>query len=101
MLKHPIFRELKLTVGILARNPSAVIGGTVIAVMVLLAVAAPLIAPFDPVRLSLSDRLMAPGGPHFFGTDELGRDIFSRVLFGAEPWSEAMRREINEKLGTL
>lgn len=69
--------------GILARNPSAVIGGVIMAVMILLALAAPLLAPFDPVHLSLSDRLMPPGTAHYFGTDELGRDIFSRVLYGA------------------
>jgi len=80
---HPIFRELKLTLRILSRNPSAVIGGVVIAVMVLLAIGAPLLAPFDPVKLSLADRLMPPGAAHYFGTDELGRDIFSRVLYGA------------------
>lgn len=80
---HPFFRELKLTMGILARNPSAVIGGVIMAVMILLALAAPLLAPFDPVHLSLSDRLMPPGTAHYFGTDELGRDIFSRVLYGA------------------
>ena len=83
MALHPFFRELRLTLGILARNPSAVIGGVIIAVMVLLAVGAPLLAPFDPVRLSLPDRLLAPGATHYFGTDELGRDIFSRVMFGA------------------
>ncbi len=80
---HPALRELTLTLRILARNPSAVIGGIIIAVMVLLAVCAPLLAPFDPVKLSLPDRLLAPGAGHFFGTDELGRDIFTRVLYGA------------------
>ncbi|QLA16328.1 ABC transporter permease [Desulfolutivibrio sulfoxidireducens] len=81
--RHPLFRELALTLRILSHNPSAVIGGAIIAVMVLLALCAPLLAPFDPIRLSLPDRLMPPGAVHFFGTDELGRDIFSRVLFGA------------------
>jgi len=80
---HPAFRELALTVRILSRNPSAVMGGTIIAVMVFLALGAPLLAPYDPVRLSLPDRLLPPGGVHFFGTDELGRDIFTRVLYGA------------------
>ncbi|NMC49629.1 MAG: ABC transporter permease subunit [Desulfovibrio sp.] len=80
---HPALRELALTLRILARNPSAVIGGIIIAIMVLLALCAPLFAPYDPVRLSLSDRLLAPGVGHFFGTDELGRDIFTRVLYGA------------------
>ena len=51
-----------------------VFGAAGIAVMVLLAVGAPLLAPFDPVRLSLPDRLLAPGATHYFGTDELGRD---------------------------
>lgn len=80
---RPALRELALTLRILARNPSAVVGGIVIAIMVLLALCAPLLAPYDPVRLSLSDRLLAPGAAHFFGTDELGRDIFTRVLYGA------------------
>ncbi|MEF3698759.1 ABC transporter permease [Desulfolutivibrio sp.] len=81
--RHPLFRELKLTLRILSRNPSAVMGGTIIAAMVFLALFAPLLAPYDPVRLSLPERLLAPGAAHFFGTDELGRDIFTRVLFGA------------------
>ncbi|MDQ7832170.1 MAG: ABC transporter permease subunit [Desulfovibrionaceae bacterium] len=80
---HPALRELALTVRILSRNPSAVMGGTIIAAMVFLALFAPLLAPYDPVRLSLPDRLLPPGGGHFFGTDELGRDIFTRVLYGA------------------
>ncbi|HCU68354.1 MAG TPA: D,D-dipeptide ABC transporter permease, partial [Desulfomicrobium sp.] len=83
MAAHPFLRELQLTLKILSRNPSAVMGGVVIAAMVLLAVGAPLLAPHDPVKLSLGERLMAPGAAHLFGTDELGRDIFSRVLFGA------------------
>jgi peptide/nickel transport system permease protein len=80
---HPALRELSLTLRILSRNPSAVLGGIIIAAMVLLALFAPLLAPYDPVRLSLPDRLLAPGAEHLFGTDELGRDIFSRVLYGA------------------
>jgi peptide/nickel transport system permease protein len=81
--RHPFFRELTLTLRILSRNPSAVMGGTIIAAMVLLALFAPLLAPYDPVKLALPERLLAPGADHFFGTDELGRDIFTRVLFGA------------------
>nr|WP_249115229.1 ABC transporter permease subunit [Desulfolutivibrio sulfodismutans] len=67
----------------MSRNPSAVMGGTIIAAMVFLALFAPLLAPYDPVKLALPERLLAPGAAHFFGTDELGRDIFSRVLYGA------------------
>ncbi|MDY0276003.1 MAG: ABC transporter permease subunit [Desulfomicrobium sp.] len=76
-------RELGLTLRILSRNPSAVLGGMIIMTMAFLALAAPFIAPYDPIMLSLPDRLQSPGSAHFFGTDELGRDIFSRILYGA------------------
>lgn len=76
-------RELGLTLRILSRNPSAVLGGLIIMTMAFLALAAPFIAPYDPIMLSLPDRLQSPGSAHFFGTDELGRDIFSRILYGA------------------
>ena len=76
-------RELGLTLRILSRNPSAVLGGMIIMTMAFLALAAPFIAPYDPIVLSLPDRLQSPGSAHFFGTDELGRDIFSRILYGA------------------
>ncbi len=83
ILHHPRLRELRLTLMILGRNPSAVAGGLIIATMALLAALAPLIAPFDPITISLANRLQPPGGEHLFGTDEMGRDIFSRVLYGA------------------
>jgi peptide/nickel transport system permease protein len=51
--------------------------------LVLLAVAAPLIARFDPTSQDLPARLASPSAAHWMGTDELGRDIFSRVLYGA------------------
>ena len=76
-------RELGLTLRIFSRFPSAVLGGMIIMTMAFLALAAPFIAPYDPIVLSLPDRLQSPGSAHFFGTDELGRDIFSRILYGA------------------
>lgn len=76
-------RELGLTLRILSRNPSAILGGLIIMTMVFLALAAPWLAAYDPIQLSLPHRLQAPGSAHFFGTDELGRDIFSRILYGA------------------
>jgi peptide/nickel transport system permease protein len=48
------------------------------------AMAAPLIAPYDPITLS-ANRLAGPSSEHFFGTDEFGRDVFSRVIWGARP----------------
>lgn len=71
------------TLRLLSRNPSAVAGGVIIAAMVLIAIGAPFIAPYDPIRISLSERLSAPSTAHLFGTDEMGRDILSRVMHGA------------------
>jgi peptide/nickel transport system permease protein len=50
--------------------------------LVFVALAAPLLAPYDPVKMDLANRLQAPSASHWMGTDELGRDILSRVLFG-------------------
>lgn len=69
--------------GLLLRNPSAVLGGAVILLMALMAVLAPWIAPYDPVSISLRERLAAPSALHWFGTDEMGRDLLSRVMYGA------------------
>ena len=54
-----------------------------LAILALAAIFAPWLAPHDPASIQLSARLLSPGSGHLFGTDELGRDIFSRVLFGA------------------
>jgi peptide/nickel transport system permease protein len=71
------------TAGLLLRNPLAVVGGSIILLLILTATFAPLIAPESPLGQSLSDRLLPPSADHWMGTDELGRDIFSRVVFGA------------------
>jgi peptide/nickel transport system permease protein len=54
-----------------------------LAVFAAAALLAPWIAPYDPASLDLNARLLTPGHAHWFGTDELGRDIFTRVLYGA------------------
>lgn len=64
------------------RHRLAVVGLVVIALLVASAVFAPLIAPYDPNALSTSERLQGPSAAHWFGTDDAGRDIFSRVLYG-------------------
>ncbi len=76
-------RELLFTIRLLRHNPSAVIGFIVIAAMVSMALTAHWLAPYDPIHISLSERLSAPSARHLFGTDELGRDIFSRIMFGS------------------
>ena len=64
-------------------RPAAVLGFVVIALFILAAVAAPLIAPFDPVATSWTAIRKAPSMQHWMGTDENGRDVLSRVVFGA------------------
>jgi peptide/nickel transport system permease protein len=65
------------------RNPLATIGVFAVLVFVIFAIFAPLIAPFDPASIDLPHRLSPPSAMHWFGTDELGRDILSRVIYGA------------------
>ncbi len=64
-------------------RPAAVLGFAVIALFVVVAVAAPLVAPFDPVATSWTAIRKAPSMQHWMGTDENGRDVLSRVVFGA------------------
>ncbi|MGE3067361.1 MAG: ABC transporter permease [Hyphomicrobiaceae bacterium] len=67
----------------LRQRKTALVGLTVIVVLVLCAVFAPLIAPFDPAHQSWSAVRKPPSALHWFGTDESGRDLLSRVIFGA------------------
>lgn len=68
---------------LLMRNPSAVAGGVIVMLMALMAILAPLLAPYEPNVVSLAERLLPPSPAHWFGTDEMGRDILSRVIYGA------------------
>jgi peptide/nickel transport system permease protein len=66
----------------LARRRGAMVGLGVVAFFILLAALAPQLAPFDPVATSWSAVRKAPSAAHWFGTDEIGRDVLSRVVFG-------------------
>jgi len=65
------------------RNPLAAAGTVMVAVFVFFALFAPWIAPQDPSHIDLAARLAGPSSAHWFGTDELGRDILSRTIYGA------------------
>jgi peptide/nickel transport system permease protein len=67
----------------LRRNRLALIGGVVVACLALLAILAPVIAPWDPNRPDVKKILNPPSHRHVFGTDQLGRDVLSRMLYGA------------------
>jgi peptide/nickel transport system permease protein len=67
----------------LAGNPSSLFGLVVISVLVVLAVFAPLIATQGPNLQNLQAVLQPPSWAHFFGTDEVGRDVFSRIVYGS------------------
>ncbi|MDP2130191.1 MAG: ABC transporter permease [Erythrobacter sp.] len=65
------------------RHRGAAVGAALLAMMALAAIAAPLIAPIDPQLISPFDRLQDPDARYWFGTDQIGRDVFSRTVYGA------------------
>ena len=67
----------------LVRNRSAAVGMLLTAMILLVAIVGPGLAPYDPNVPMPLDRLQGPSAAHYFGTDSLGRDIFSRVIYGA------------------
>lgn len=79
LLRHPA-AALKL---MLQHHKIGVVGLGIVVIMVTAALLAPVIAPSAPNSQNLATALARPAGAHLFGTDELGRDVFSRVLYGA------------------
>src|SRR5258705_13484345 len=64
-------------------KPLGALGGLLIIVLVATALLAPVLAPYDPIKMKSADRLQAPSLSHPLGTDDFGRDILSRVIYGA------------------
>jgi peptide/nickel transport system permease protein len=80
LLEH---RQRTLAIRRLRRHKAAVVGGAILVVLILSAAFAPLIAPYDPIDMQLDRALDPPSADHLLGTDSFGRDILSRLLFGA------------------
>ena len=76
-------REFPDNSSILRHQPLALLGIFLLIGFLLAALFAPLLAPHDPAAIDLNHRLMAPSASHWLGADELGRDILSRILYGA------------------
>jgi peptide/nickel transport system permease protein len=68
----------------LRRNRAALAGALIVLAVAVLAIAAPLIAPYDPIRVNVSEAHQLPTPQHILGTDQFGRDIFSRLLYGGQ-----------------
>ncbi len=68
----------------LLKNKTAMIGLTIITILLISAIIAPLLAPYDPLETDILARLKAPSSEHWLGTDNLGRDILSRIIYGTK-----------------
>ncbi len=78
----PVHQEPNIFSRLLGR-PTSAIGLAILVLISLAAILAPVIAPYAPAKLSIASRLDAPSMTHLFGTDDLGRDVFSRMLYAA------------------
>ncbi len=85
--QHLTLRPLnwwRLTIRFARVRPLSALGGIVILVLLVVAAGAPVLAPYDPVTINLAVRLQPPSDGYPLGTDQLGRDILSRILFGSQ-----------------
>lgn len=71
------------------RSPLTLVGAAIIILVLIMIIFAPWIAPYNPDKISLTSRLLPPSAAHWFGTDEVGRDLFSRVVYGSRASSGA------------
>ncbi|HID4045258.1 TPA: D,D-dipeptide ABC transporter permease [Pluralibacter gergoviae] len=69
---------------LIRQSPLTLIGGSIMLLMLLMMIFSPWLVPHDPNAIDLTARLQAPSPAHWFGTDEVGRDLFSRVLIGSQ-----------------
>jgi len=75
--------DVKETIYLIKKSPLTMIGLAIILILVTIAIFAPYVAPHNPVTMHLDKRLAPPSKDHLLGTDELGRDILSRIIYGA------------------
>ena len=81
--KRPPEKKAVSGLRMLQRSPTALIGATIVAIVLFCGTFAPWISPYDPIKTDLYARLEPPSKNHWFGTDKLGRDVLSRIIWGA------------------
>jgi len=86
--RKPIIEDWKHTYYLWRKTPLAMIGTVIIFLFLMIAIFAPCLASYSPTEQFMEERLLPPGSQHIFGTDQYGRDVFSRVIYGArvEVW---------------
>lgn len=84
----------------LLRNPSGLLGAVIVLCLVLSALFAPVLAPYDPIQMGAGRRLTPPSAAHLFGTDEFGRDLLSRVVYGSRLTLQIGLIAVSISLGT-
>jgi peptide/nickel transport system permease protein len=75
--------EFRRIVRVFFGRKLAVVGLVIIGILVLMAIFAPLLAPYDPIKTNMSARLQSPSAEHWLGTDSAGRDLMSRIIYGS------------------
>ena len=74
--------DFRLMLRLFLRSPTSLTGIIIVLILIVLAIIGPYIAPYDPYLQNIDERLKPPNWKHLCGTDQLGRDIFSRILYG-------------------
>lgn len=81
-MKNESFREFRLILRMIAKSRINIVAVGIIITLYIIAITAPYLSPYDPLELSTSNILAPPSETHLLGTDAVGRDLFSRVLYG-------------------
>jgi peptide/nickel transport system permease protein len=81
--KSPHYSEIRRMISVFAGRPLPIIGFLIITLLILMAVFAPLIAPYPPNQMDIVNKLEKPSSAHWLGTDSLGRDTLSRIIYGS------------------
>jgi peptide/nickel transport system permease protein len=82
-MNQPKESKIKDFLSILTMNKAAMVGAIIILFYIVVALFAPLLAPYDPYEINLENKLIPPSVDHWMGTDDKGRDILSRILYGS------------------